>query len=109
VAGSAAVGAAGHSDYGAVFARFRTRHAGALGPRATLIVTGDARNNYRGPGLADFRALAARARRVFWLNPEPRARWDTTDSIMAGYAPHCHGVFEARTLRQLAAFVREIA
>jgi hypothetical protein len=99
----------GHSDYGSVFARFWTRYAqAALGPRSTLIITGDARNNYRDPGLASLRAIAGRARRTYWLNPEPRAQWNTTDSIIGAYAPHCDGVFEARNLRQLGAFVRAI-
>jgi uncharacterized protein with von Willebrand factor type A (vWA) domain len=102
------VGPAGHSDYGAVFDRFLTRYAGALGPRATLIITGDARNNYRAPGLASLRAIADRARRVYWLNPEPRERWGTTDSIIAAYASCCDAVHEARNLRQLAAFVRDV-
>ncbi len=49
--------------------------------------------------------MKERARKVYWLNPEPRRQWNTTDSIMAAYAPHCDGVFEVRNLRQLAAFV----
>lgn len=110
VAGADAVAAHGHSDYGRVFARFRALPAGAaIGPRTTLVITGDARNNDRDPGLDAFRALAARARRVYWLNPEPRARWNTTDSIVAAYAPFCHRMVETRNLRQLAAFVHDVA
>jgi uncharacterized protein with von Willebrand factor type A (vWA) domain len=103
------VGADGHSDYGVVFARFRAHHAaGTLGPWSTVIVTGDARNNYRDPGVAHFRAIAERARRVYWLDPEPRHEWNRGDSIIATYAPYCAGVFETRTLRQLAAFVHAV-
>src|SRR5207253_9996813 len=47
------VWADGHSDYGHVFERFWNVYGlGALGPRTTVIITGDARNNYRDPGLA---------------------------------------------------------
>ena len=74
----------------------------------TLIVMGDARNNYREPGLEAFRSLAERSRRLYWLNPEPRDEWDTTDSIMSVYGPACDRVFEVRTLRQLTACVDEI-
>lgn len=103
------VAAEGHSDYGNVFAGFWARYArGALGPRSTVIITGDARNNYRDAGLAGLRAIAERARRVYWLNPEPRTQWNTTDSIIAMYAPYCDGVFEARNLRQLGGFVRSV-
>jgi uncharacterized protein len=100
----------GHSDYGAVFTRFWSMYGHAdLGPRATVIITGDARNNYRASGLQTLRAIRERVRYLYWLNPEPRPRWDTTDSIMAAYAPLCHRVFEVRNLRQLAAFVDAIA
>ena len=69
---------------------------------------GLARNNHRDPGLEAFRGLAGRSRRLYWLNPEPRADWDGTDSIMSAYAPACDRVFEVRTLRQLTACVDEI-
>ena len=40
-------------------------------PRTTVLVTGDARTNYRPAGVVPFRNLCQRARRVYWLNPEP--------------------------------------
>jgi uncharacterized protein len=98
----------GHSDYGNVFRRFAERYGGDVDGRSTLLVMGDARKNYRDPGLEAFRDLAGRSRRLYWLNPEPRADWDSTDSIMATYAPACDRVFEVRTLRQLTACVDEI-
>jgi hypothetical protein len=98
----------GHSDYGNVFRRFAERYGADVDARSTLIVMGDARNNYREPGLEVLKGLRERARRLYWLNPEPRAEWDTTDSIMAAYAPWCDRVFEVRNLRQLAACVDEI-
>ena len=45
----------GHSDYGNVFRRFAERYGGDVDTRTTLIVMGDARNNYREPGLEPFR------------------------------------------------------
>src|SRR5713101_8549891 len=100
------VWADGHSDYGNVFERFWARYGRpGLGPKTTVIITGDGRNNYRAPGVEALRAMKERARKIYWLNPEPRRQWGTTDSIMATYAPHCDGVFEVRNLRQLAAFV----
>ena len=98
----------GHSDYGNVFRRFAERYGGDVDSRSTLIVMGDARNNYRDPGLQAFRDLAGRSRRLYWLNPEPAGEWDTTDSIMSVYGPACDRVFEVRTLRQLTACVDEI-
>jgi uncharacterized protein with von Willebrand factor type A (vWA) domain len=102
------VAADGHSDYGSVFARFAERHGADVDARSTLVVMGDARNNYREPGLEALKGLRERARRLYWLNPEPRGDWDTSDSIMSAYAPWCDRVFEVRNLRQLAACVDEI-
>jgi len=103
------VWADGHSDYGHVFERFWNIYGQAtLGPKTTVIITGDGRNNYRSPGIEVLRAIKDRARKVYWLNPEPRRLWDTTDSIIAAYTPHCDGVFEVRNLRQLADFVHGI-
>jgi uncharacterized protein with von Willebrand factor type A (vWA) domain len=103
------VSADGHSDYGQVFERFWSIYGQAtLGPKTTVIVTGDGRNNYRAAGIEALRAIKQRARKAYWLNPEPRRLWDTTDSIIATYAPHCDGVFEVRNLRQLADFVHGI-
>ena len=79
-----------------------------LSPRSTVVVVGDARGNHR-PSRADVVAqIAARARRVYWLNPEPRAEWDTTDSVQAVYAADCAAVYEVRTLTQLSAAVLDM-
>jgi uncharacterized protein with von Willebrand factor type A (vWA) domain len=108
--GSNVVAADGHSDYGSVFDRFwhRYGHAG-LDPRSTVIITGDARNNYRESGVEALRSIASRARRVYWLNPEPRTAWNDSDSIIGEYERECSGVFEVRNLHQLAEFVVSIA
>jgi uncharacterized protein with von Willebrand factor type A (vWA) domain len=102
------VAADGHSDYGRVFEGFAERYGADVDARSTLIVMGDARNNYRAPGVETLQGLRERARRLYWLNPEPRADWDTTDSLMGVYAPFCDRVFEVRNLRQLTACVDEI-
>jgi uncharacterized protein with von Willebrand factor type A (vWA) domain len=102
------VRADGHSDYGAVFERFLELHGSSIDSRSTIIVTGDARSNYREPRVDALRALHARARMVYLLDPEPTAEWDTTDSIVATYRPMLDGVFEVRNLRQLADAVYRI-
>ena len=103
------IGADGHSDYGAVLTTFWDRYGRtALTHRSTVIVTGDARTNYRPEAPDALGAIARRARAVYWLNPEPRAEWGTTDSALAAYAPHCDHVFEVRTLQQLVDAVESI-
>jgi len=99
----------GHSDYGRSFTEFTEQYFDAVTARTTLIVTGDARSNYRFPADDAFRAIADRARAVFWLNPEPERFWDTGDSVMARYAPWCDTVDEVRSLRQLERFIECVA
>jgi uncharacterized protein len=98
----------GHSDYGGVLATFVREHLAAVTPATTVIITGDARTNYRAAGFDDFATMAARAKRVFWLNPEPRADWDNKDSEASQFALWCNDVFEVRTLNDLVAAVSAV-
>lgn len=98
----------GHSDYGRSFAEFAESHAPAVTPRSTVIITGDARNNYRDSGADVLGTMTARARALFWLNPEADRYWDTGDSIMSTYAEFCDSVDQVRTLRELETFVERI-
>ncbi len=103
------IGADGHSDYGTVLADFWDRYGRAgLTHRSTVVIAGDARTNYRPERADQLAAIARRARAVYWLDPEPRQEWDTTDSALGAYAPYCDGVFEVRSLRQLTAAVEVI-
>ena len=98
----------GHSDYGAALAAFWVRYGADVGPRTTVLVLGDARSNYHPAQPWALGEVAGVARHVYWLNPEPRAYWDSGDSVMGEYAPYCDGVFECRNLRQLGSFVERL-
>jgi uncharacterized protein len=95
----------GHSDYGHAFEIFWQRYGKDVGPKTTVLLLGDARNNYHSSQSWVVKEMQHRARHVYWLNPEPRSYWDTGDSIIGEYATHCDGVFECRNLRQLERFV----
>jgi len=95
----------GHSDYGHAFEVFWNRWGKEIGPKTTVIILGDARNNYHATQSWVIKEMRQKARHVYWLNPEPRAYWDTGDSIVGEYAVHCDGAFECRNLRQLERFV----
>jgi uncharacterized protein with von Willebrand factor type A (vWA) domain len=98
----------GHSDYGAVFERFWDRYGGGLDSRSTIIITGDARSNHREPEAGTLRRMHERARRVYLLNPESDADWNTTDSIVEVYRSSLDGIFEVRNLRQLGEAILRI-
>jgi uncharacterized protein len=95
----------GHSDYGHAFEVFWSTYGKDIGPKTTVLLLGDARNNYHASQSWVLKEMQHRARHVYWLNPEPRSYWDTGDSIIAEYAGYTDGVFECRNLRQLERFV----
>ncbi|MFN2595031.1 MAG: VWA domain-containing protein [Actinomycetota bacterium] len=95
----------GRSDYGAIFEMFVEEHATDIGPKTTLLILGDARNNYRARGTEALKELSTRARHTYWLNPEPRGDWDTGDSVASDYAEYVDEMVEVRNLRQLETFI----
>ncbi|MHB9755382.1 vWA domain-containing protein [Streptomyces sp. BYX5S] len=94
----------GSSDYGTALGEFVERYESAVGPRSTVFVLGDARNNQQSPNLPALRRIARAARRTYWLNPEPRSQWDTGDSAAATYGDVVE-MYECRNARQLSALV----
>jgi uncharacterized protein len=99
----------GHSDYGHSLERFHAEHASDVTARSTVLILGDARNNYRQASTWVLEDLRRRARHVYWLNPEPIRYWDTGDSIAASYARYVDDMVEVRNLKQLGRFVERIA
>jgi uncharacterized protein with von Willebrand factor type A (vWA) domain len=95
----------GHSDYGRVLRTFAAQQLSTLSSRTTLVILGDARARGLDPGSEALATLAARAGSLHWLNPEPRDEWSTADSQAMTYLPHCTGMHEVRSLRQLAHWV----
>jgi uncharacterized protein len=97
----------GHSDYGNAFETFAERYPDAVTPRTSLLILGDARNNYRATAAATLKQLAAGARHSYWLNPEPRAQWGSGDSATAAYGEIVEMV-ECRNAAQLQSFVERL-
>ncbi len=98
----------GHSDYGTSLERFWERAGDALSSRASVLVLGDARNNYRASSAWVVKEMHKKAKRVYWLNPEPAMYWDTGDSIAGEYANLTDGMVEVRNLRQLEEFIARV-
>ncbi|MDA0370472.1 MAG: VWA domain-containing protein [Actinomycetota bacterium] len=99
----------GHSDYGHAFEVFWEKYGKDVGPKTTVLLLGDARNNYHASQAWVVKEIEQKARHVYWLNPEPRSYWNTGDSIVGEYGTYTDGVFECRNLRQLEAFVEKLA
>lgn len=89
------------SDFGRVLRDLVEEEATALTPDTVLLVLGDARNNRRPPRADLLAAVRAKVRRALWLNPDPRERWNTGDSVMAAYAKHVDAVVACGSLADL--------
>jgi len=99
----------GHSDYGHAFKSFHEQWGAEINSRTSVLILGDARNNYHATESWVVGDLQDRARHVYWLNPEPSSYWGSGDSVVGQYGVYCDRVVEVRTLRQLEQFVGELA
>lgn len=90
-----------HSDFGRAFKMFHRDFLSTINKRTTVLVLGDARNNYNLPHEWVLRDIRQRAKQIVWLNPESRLTWGFGDSEMDRYAPYCDLVEECRNLNQL--------
>jgi len=90
-----------HSDFGQVFRIFHRKFLSALNWQTTVIILGDARNNYNAPHEWALEDMKRKAKQVIWLNPENKTTWGFGDSEMPRYAPYCTMVEECRNLNQL--------
>jgi uncharacterized protein with von Willebrand factor type A (vWA) domain len=95
----------GHSDYGHAFEVFWQRWGKDIGPKTTVMILGDARNNYHASQSWVIKEMRTGPATCTGSTPSPRSYWDTGDSIVGEYATHCDGAFECRNLRQLEKFV----
>nr|WP_183321039.1 VWA domain-containing protein [Flexivirga oryzae] len=94
------------SSYGWALRTFVRGHLDAITARTTVLILGDARNNFGDPGVADLEQIRDRARHLAWLNPEPRLLWYQGDSEVRRYA-NIVPMHECRNLEQLRHFVAD--
>ena len=97
------------SDFGYAFSRFANTELDTLDRRTTIIVLGDARNNYNDPQAWALRLIRERVKGIIWLNPEGQWGWGIGDSVMPMYAPACDMVRECRTIAQIGEVVDNLA
>jgi uncharacterized protein len=93
------------SDFGFAFSQFVRNELDTLDRRTTILMLGDARNNYNDPQAWTLRLIRERVKGIIWLNPEGQWGWGVGDSVMPMYAPSCDVVRECRTIGQLGEVV----
>ena len=98
----------GRSDYALALGAFLDTWGDSVTPKTTVIIAGDARSHDRAPATRQVAELGHRARRLYWLNPEPFHEWDAVDSRASEYADRCTAAFEVSTIRDLMTAVTQI-
>jgi uncharacterized protein with von Willebrand factor type A (vWA) domain len=96
------------SDFGYAFSRYVRTELDSLDRKTTILMLGDARNNYNDPQAWALRQIRERVKGIIWLNPEGQWGWGIGDSVMPLYAPSCDVVKECRTVGQLVEVVDQL-
>jgi uncharacterized protein with von Willebrand factor type A (vWA) domain len=91
----------GSTDYGQAFGDFKKLCLDDVDNRTTIVILGDARNNYGDPRTDTLKEMYDRCKRMIWLNPEPRNSWGVGDSEMRKYSAYCHQVDVCNSLMHL--------
>ena len=91
----------GSTDYGQALVDFKKKCLDDIDNRTTIIILGDARNNYGDCKQDILQEIYQRSKRVIWLNPEPRNTWNTGDAEMRKYTPYVHQAEECNSLMHL--------
>ena len=98
----------GSTDYGQMLEDFKSSILKDVNGRTTIIILGDARNNYGNPKSEILREMYERAQRVIWLNPESRSSWAVGDAEMPKYSPSCHQTEVCNSLTHLERVVSNL-
>jgi uncharacterized protein len=98
----------GSSNYGQAFQDFEALALDDIDHRTTVLILGDARSNYSDPRADILHKVHERARRVLFLNPEPRQFWRIGDSEMRRFTPYCDRAVTCASLRDLERVVSEL-
>ena len=89
------------TDYGQAFADFKEKWLEKVTNKTTIMILGDARNNFGKPRTEILKLIQERSKRIVWLNPEPKSFWGTGDSEMKRYLPYCFLAKECSTVNHI--------
>ena len=98
----------GSTDYGQMLMDFKSHYLKDVDQKTTIIILGDARNNYGDPKAEILREMYDKAQRLIWLNPEPKSSWTIGDAEMKKYAPCCHQTEVCNSLLHLERMVSHL-
>ena len=91
----------GRTDYGQSLLDFKEKWLDVVSNKTTVLILGDARNNYGNPQTGILKLIHERNKKLIWLNPESPSFWGTGDSEMKRYLPYCSFARECSTVNHL--------
>ncbi|MEQ8235647.1 MAG: VWA domain-containing protein [Syntrophomonadaceae bacterium] len=95
------IGRRGYTDYGTTFVNFLAGYENLLTHKTSVLIFGDARNNWFNDQLPALESIKSHAKKVYWFNPESESRWSSGDSRMHVYLRHCSAYYSCPNLRAL--------
>ena len=102
------VKADGHSDYQRSFDELTLNKKIVNSSNNSLLVIGDARNNYRSISEETITKLSKSFDNIYWMNPERQQYWNTGDSRFMDFQKVCESYSEVRNFIQLKKFIENI-
>ena len=102
------VKADGHSDYQRSFDELLKNKKIINSSTNSLLVIGDARNNYRSISKDTIDKLSKTFDSIYWMNPERKQYWNTGDSRFMDFQNIIEHYSEVRTFTQLKEFTKKI-
>lgn len=104
---SAAVDYRGYSNYGNMLERLWTKNRNIFDHETIVMFLGDARTNKYNPREDIINKLNRITKKVFFLNPEPRAKWYSGDSAVRYYEKTAEMV-EISSFAELLKFLNKL-
>lgn len=97
-----------YSDYGRPIREYKESHMSDINKDTIVVWIGDARNNRNAAEDDEFKNIAHRAKKTYWLNTEKQNEWNQGDSIFAKYSRYCTRIAEAVSPAELIGFLTQM-
>lgn len=97
-----------NSDYGKVLVNFKKRHLESMRGNPTVIILGDARNNYNEANEWVMDEIREKAGYLLWLTPEDRETWQRGDCLIEQYGVYCDKVEQVKSVDELSVILEDL-
>lgn len=103
------LGHRGYSNYYKALTDFYSECYQRIDKDSIILYFGDARNNKNKSGEEVLYNINKRAKYSVWLNPEPKHKWNTGDSVIDIYSRNVNATYEVNKVNQLIYFLNNFA